>query len=43
MIQTEGKLGMLLFIILQVHEWQSKYDFAEPPPLAAVRVFEGAA
>lgn len=31
---------MLFFITLQAHEWQSKYDFAEPSPLAAVRAFE---
>jgi hypothetical protein len=36
----EGKLGMLLFKILQEYKWQSNHDFAEPFPLAAVRAFE---
>jgi hypothetical protein len=36
----EGKLGMLFFKIFQGYKWQSKYDFAEPFPLAAIRAFE---
>jgi hypothetical protein len=35
-----GELGMILFKILQEYKWQSKHDFAEPIPLAAIRAFE---
>ncbi|MDQ5963146.1 MAG: hypothetical protein QG629_228 [Patescibacteria group bacterium] len=31
---------MILFKILQEYKWQLNYDFAEPFPLTAVRVFE---
>lgn len=31
---------MLLFKTIQEYKWQSKYDFAEPFPLAAIRAFE---
>jgi hypothetical protein len=34
---------MLLFITSQEYKWQSKYDFAEPFPLAAICAFEVAA
>lgn len=40
MIQSKGKLGMIFFITTQEYKWQSKYDFAEPFPLAAIRALE---
>jgi hypothetical protein len=40
MNQTKGKLGMIFFNTTQEYKWQSKHDFAEPFPLAAIRALE---
>ena len=40
MIQTEEKLGMLFLKTYQEYKRQSKYDFAEPLPLAAIHGLE---
>lgn len=40
MIQMKGKLGVIFSNTFQVYKWQSKCDFAEPFPLAAIRAFE---